>query len=420
MNITRIALRNIFRNKRRTILSLSAIAIATMVIVLMFSFIEGLKLDQRTTVLKFTTGEARIRNKSYEQYQFSYPYEFTVNDYGRVLGALSGIKDIAATTARIRFAGELAVRWETLNAGTDKELKLFNETVPIIGFGIDFSTQEDFFSLASYILPGGRIPAEGEALVGDEFAQKFNVKQGDAIFLFSENDSRKLIVSGLIAPPIEQFRQKTVFTSLASAQDILALTDKVIEILIHFRDPVALNADVEEVKSTLAGAGFSDLEVKSWTEATTVSYIELAQAAYDFIALFFFIIGTTVIVNTTMMVIYERMREIGTLRALGMTGKQMIYLFFMEAFFISLGAALVGVILGACIVIPLGISGFDFGKLTDLGKTNFSISNIIYPQLNLRSTLFVFVYSVLVASLVSFIPSRKAAKVEPIEALRAV
>jgi putative ABC transport system permease protein len=139
---------------------------------------------------------------------------------------------------------------------------------------------------------------------------------------------------------------------------------------------------------------------------------------YNFIALFFFILGTTVIINTTMMVIYERMREIGTVSALGMKPGEIVRLFFLEAFFISLIAAFVGALVGTGIVLAISRNGLDLSRM--LQGLDMEVSPVIRPRLSLRSTVFVFLYSVAVASLASFLPSRRAARIQPVEALRSI
>ena len=109
----------------------------------------------------------------------------------------------------------------------------------------------------------------------------------------------------------------------------------------------------------------------------TAAWMEYAEIAYSFIALFFFIIGTTVIVNTTMMVIYERMREIGTVAAMGMTGAQIVRLFFLEALFISILAAFIGVFLGIGITIPVSHFGIDFSAA--MGESTFELPSLFKP-----------------------------------------
>ena len=144
---------------------------------------------------------------------------------------------------------------------------------------------------------------------------------------------------------------------------------------------------------------------------------QLATRIYDIIALVFFLLATTVIVNTTMMVVYERMREIGTIAALGMTGAQITRLFFLEALFIGVAAALVGVGLGVALVLPLSQVGIDYTEAMEGVELN--MSNVIYPQLSLRSTVLVLCYSVAVTAAASFWPTRRAARLHPVTALRA-
>ena len=103
---------------------------------------------------------------------------------------------------------------------------------------------------------------------------------------------------------------------------------------------------------------------------------------------------------------------------MGMTGGEIQKLFFLEAFYIGLIGALAGVILGIGLTIPFSITGIDLSGAME--GIDFDISNIIYPKLSLRSTLFVYIYSVAISSLATILPTRKAAHIEPVEALRSI
>jgi putative ABC transport system permease protein len=425
MNIAHIALRNIFRNKWRSFLSLSAIALVTFTMTFLFAFFEGMKLDQQTTVVKFGTGQARIRNSGYEKYQFTNPEEFMIGDYDRVMATIVNTPAVEQAVGRLQFPGQIAVTWDTVNAGTSAEMKFVNQTVSVAVAGFDFREPGDFFSLAPYLDKdnhiNSRLPGDGEILVADGFAKKFKLKPGDPLVLFAGTGSLELKVSGIVTLPLAQLNLKSVFLPLGVAQDLTGRDGKAEEILLRFKPDVKLADGVAAVRTALEGAGDKGLEVKSWEEIGTMgTYMDLVAKTFNIMALFFFILGTTVIINTTMMVIYERMREIGTLRAMGMTGREMTRLFFLEAFFISAAAAFIGMVIGAALILPLSAAGIDLGQFADLGKTDLAISQVIYPQLNLTSTLFVFIYSVAVSSLISFIPTRRAAKIEPVEALRSV
>ncbi|MFA5514470.1 MAG: FtsX-like permease family protein, partial [Sphaerochaetaceae bacterium] len=136
------------------------------------------------------------------------------------------------------------------------------------------------------------------------------------------------------------------------------------------------------------------------------------------IALFFFLLGSTVIVNTTVMVVYERIREIGTLRALGMHNRLLTTLFLLEGVIISSVGAFVGVVIGSGVSLLFNRIGINFTQA--LSGVDMNISNIIYPVLDLKTPVIVFVYAVCVSALATLIPSTKAAKIEVVEALKYV
>jgi putative ABC transport system permease protein len=97
---------------------------------------------------------------------------------------------------------------------------------------------------------------------------------------------------------------------------------------------------------------------------------------------------------------------------------QIVRLFFLEAFFISLIAALAGVLAGTAIALALARNGVDLSRM--LQGLDMEVSPVVRPLLSFRSTVLVFFYSVAVASLASFLPSRRAARIQPVEALRSI
>ena len=119
-----------------------------------------------------------------------------------------------------------------------------------------------------------------------------------------------------------------------------------------------------------------------------------------------------------MMVIYERMREIGTLSALGMHGKELTRLFFLEGAMISAIGAAMGVLLGTVMIVYLGKVGLNF---TDaMSGIDMEISSVLYPKFNIWTTIIVYIYSVVISAAATMIPSRRASRIEPVEALRYV
>ena len=146
--------------------------------------------------------------------------------------------------------------------------------------------------------------------------------------------------------------------------------------------------------------------------------IDITYKSYYLVALFFFLLGSSVIFNTTMMVVYERMKEIGTLRALGLKDRSVIKLFLAESGIISFAGTFVGFIIGSVITLILNKTGIDF--TASLTGVDIDISNVIYPYFNLFTAILVSLYAIGVSLLATLAPSFKAVKLEIVETLNYV
>jgi putative ABC transport system permease protein len=447
MRLSIIALRNIWRNKRRTILTMSAITLATLIIVFMFSLLEGMKYDMKNTVVKFTTGHIRIRNIEYDRKELLNPLRYNINDYERVIEVLKGIEDVDMFSPRIQFGGRFGM--------IIGENRVYEKELDARGVGVDFKTEDQFQDLEKYIKPEGRLPQEGknEILITIGLARDLKVKTvdgeersaevGDSFDLFIAQtmagagfNSRSVRIAGIVEFPVATVNRNLFLMPINDAGSLLRMNKSdskpAIEILIILKDPDDIAAPAALITKALNAADitsvlydpdnppekdYQGLIVASWHDASPwYAWLQMADIAYNFIGLLFIILGTTVIMNTTMMTVYERMKEIGTIAAMGMTGKQIILLFFLEAFFMSFIAALLGVSIGSGLVAAIG--RIDMSQAWE--GLDMDITSIITFRLNIRSVLFTFLYSIGVASFVTFIPSRKAAKIEPVEALRSV
>jgi len=202
-------------------------------------------------------------------------------------------------------------------------------------------------------------------------------------------------------------------------QYFLRMDNSVSEILIKLQENYSAEEFAAGLDRNLTDWGRPKLEARMWKDISqTYSFVVMADAIYFIIALMFFLLGSTVIINTMMMTIFERRKEIGTINAMGMTGPEIVRLFFLEAFYIAAIGSFVGVLAGIGITYPTTIYGLGFGEA--MPAVDFEVSTVLKPVLNLKSTLFVFLYSTFIASVASFIPSRTSAKVKPVEALRAI
>ncbi|MBN1413098.1 MAG: ABC transporter permease [Spirochaetales bacterium] len=532
MKLSVIGLRNISRNKRRSILSGFAIAIVAMVITFMFSMENGMMSDLKNNVFKLMLGHFRIRNSQYDANEQLNPLEYTISNAGKLDTLLINDENIRAVAPRIpfpnviygsptlsqkdikdmpefisqlkdsneplpaflrenlpgpgkraleglsgdgsfdkqklvtlmdalnrvltfkviyspeRFAGitlpdevkkyavedvrfenRISYNRELLDsamAGLVKPNLRGGKLIPVMGVGCDFVREKSFYELDKALIDG-ELPAMNaqarEVVLPAGLADQLNLTVGDKLTLTVSTpgglNAATFRIKGIVRLAISTYNTKFFFIPLDTAQNFLKMDDRVIEMLVMTKNLDKLAPTITSVSGKIQDAGFTGLTVKSWEEIDNFAfYIQYADVAYAFIALFFFLLGTTVIINTTMMVIYERMREIGTVSAMGMTGSEIVRMFFLESFFISVIASFIGVVIGFIVVLILNHTGINFTEY--MNQLDFPMAPIIYPSINPLLLVFIFVYSVSVASFASFIPSRRAAKIEPVKALRAI
>ncbi len=431
MKLWRIAVRNVARNKRRSLLSGSAITVATLSVVLLFSVLGGMLGDLVATTLTYDSGHARVRHAEYGRYETLNPVHLAVTDAGSVVERLQELPEVTGVLPRVRFAG--AIYREDRNHGAfglgldfAREIEVARDRLPqMSGAAAGSATLEQFARAWQLEVHGGSLPRAGERelLISAALAEELGLAAGDKLTILTRTallstQAWTFTVSGVVGFPIGGMRG-LLLAPLDTVQRFLKLTaaDAVTEILLYTGSEEEVPALTEALASALPERD-PGLAVQAWTDTNPMfSMLQVASRIYDVIGLFFFLLATTVIVNTTMMVVFERMKEIGTIAALGMTGNQITRLFFLEALFIGMGAALLGVALGCAIVLPLSQVGIDYSAAMEGVELN--MSDVLFPRLSVRSTVLVFLYSIAVTAAASYWPARKAARLQPVVALRA-
>jgi putative ABC transport system permease protein len=433
MKTTTLAWRNIGRNRRRSALSIIAIAVATLSIVLLFSVLEGMKSDLEHNLTTFFTGEIRIRHREYGTYEHLHPLHLSVPDLANTVDRVAAVDGVAAVAPRIVIPGAVFQN---------------SERIGLQAVGVDFRREATYSSIGDYVVAGdlaavtGSADAAGSraavasdaagsagptssrdggritpALVGNGVLRRLGIEVGDRFTIVVRTAQRGTNAMTFRAAavadfPVESLNERAFWIPLDRAQRLAGMPDQAGEVLVKSAD--------DAVGTAVAGAiqdALPEEEVLHFSEIeSSYSFIELASAIYNVIALFFFLLASTVIVNTTMMAIFERRREIGTLEAMGMNDRELIRMFFVEALILGVIGAFVGLVLGVGGSALLGRIGIDFSA--SMEGVDFEISPVLYPVINLRSTLVVFVFSVVVSAATSYLPTRKITRIEPVEALR--
>ena len=407
MNVYQMAWRNIRRNTRRSLLTASAIGVASATMTLMFSLVTGLANEIGYNLQTYYTGEVRVRHGDFDKFINLNPLNLSVVNASELVSEIAAMPGVASASGRIVFPASVYIAGENISA---------------LGQGMDM--QNDIMQLAPFII-AGQLPQSGErqAVLGSALAKKLGLTVGDKFTLLSSTLRRAtngmtFTVYGIARLPLGELNDK-FYAPLDTVQRFLKMGDRAIDLVIKTGPDNDVDALQLRIEQLLVRSNRPAFVVEQW-DAIPSSYvfIQMAKMIYGVGAIIFYLLASTVIINTTMMTIFERTREIGTLAALGMEGKSIVRLFFLEATMLGTLGAVVGTLFGAIIALILEQTGLDFTSA--LGDMSIEISGVMYPQLTWGSAAIACFGAIIVASLISLWPAQRAAKIKPIEAMQSL
>ncbi|HAK45858.1 MAG TPA: hypothetical protein DCO79_08070 [Spirochaeta sp.] len=419
MKLTTIAFRNLGRHRRRTVLSISTITLSCVFGLFMLALITGMKSDMKNNIIAYYTGAVQIRHSEYNKYDYLNPIHLHIENEGALREELLNVEGVTQAAARITAGGKIYI-----DDNNDDDIPGLDYNA--VGIGIDFAIESEILA-PEQMLISGRLPEPGrrEVLLGAALAEKAGLKPGDKFSFLTQTAARSanamtFKVAGLVNFSMGQFNSSRFLIPLSAMQDLMMMPDGAQEILVMTEDPDKVKPLLAAIDRFLATrSNYSYTEAISWkTQGVFYPMISLGEIIYNYIVIIFLILGGTVIINTTMMVILERYREIGILGAMGMMPKELVRLFFYEGVFAGIISAASGLVIGSIVVLIFEKTGLNFGAAFD--NMNIEISTVLRPELKLYHIVLMGIYTVGITSLVTLIPSKRAAAIEPVQAMRSI
>jgi len=410
--LIKIAYRNIWRNKRRTFFCIAAVGIAVFFIVLYSSMIEGMLRNIVEVVQIYDLGHVKVVSSQYEAENEYMPVQYPVTDGKNWKELAASIKKIPGVRAVFPRISSLA----TLQESTTKHAVLW-------GLCIKDEMAANHFNLTdrSDGLLEGRWPAPGahECAIGRVFAHKSGLSVGDRIPLktVSAQFSDKYwspVITGIFNFDYIKYDEQYIIVDIERLQRLLVL-DHGTQSLVIFADNEKESGAIAAEARNILGQGNV---VTEWRDNYWVAMMEMVTPIYTMIFLVFLIVASFLIINTVVMIIHERIKEIGMMGCLGMTRAEIVKVFFFESLFLAMLGAFAGVIAGGVIA---GIGSVYPIRMGDMYGNTFSempLGNAIFLELSPFIIIRAWLLGVVVASLFTLIPSLKSAFVEPVEALR--
>jgi putative ABC transport system permease protein len=410
----RMASKNLFRHKRRAILTALAIAVGIWFYIYMDSFISGTNRDGINGIIDFETGHLQVASVAREtKDDENHNLKHLLPDPESLRKGIAALPEVKAVTGRLYFAAAV------LN-GIDE--------LPVIGAGVDPAGDGQVFLVDRYVKPGGRWlrPGAAEAVLGYKIAELLELQVGDQITVRTQTrqlsfQAVDLTVVGIVASPDTAVNQNQMFIPLDTAQHDLEAGNSVTKLFIRLNSPEVLKDAVQRLKSWEAGDNQGPrLKVESWQEAAEgyLAMLESKRGSGLVILLLILVISTIGIINTILLSSLERIREIGILKALGMTEREIVRMFVFEGLGLGLLGGLIGAALGIVTNLYIVNVGIDITAMYGDADIGMPISGVLRGEWNWLTIFGSMAYALVVAWLASFWPARKAARTDPVEGLR--
>ncbi len=402
--IFKLAYRNFFRNTRRSIISGISIAIAIMLIIFAQSYIQGVIRNISDNVVKLIAGHINITTKEYERRERMLPLSEALYLMPEFLGKIK-TEDVLYVAPRIKF-GVLLGQGEM--------------NTPSLGYAIDTDIEKNFSGLDKRIVQGSYFTGiENATIIGKELAKQMNLKIGDTLTIITRTayDSPtgiNLIVQGIFSVGIGGMDKNIFYIPLKTGQRLLDLEDRATEVALILKDA---KKSLEVAKSLQSE---SDLSVVPYQYNSILKYFNSATIMFSLIYFIILIVACSTIANTMIMIVYERTREIGMLKAMGMTNSAIIRLLVLEAGIIGLVGSLIGTVMGSVLSFWMKYQGFDISKVSASASADMPFGPIIYFAPTSVIIITAFLFGLLASMIVALIPVSRAAKLEPAKALKTI
>lgn len=409
MRFLSLAWRNIRRNLRRTLLTLAAFALGVAALVVVWSIFDGSNAQMVGNMTGNYTGYIQIHRQGYAD-DPSVDANFSPQELAALrLGDLPGVAAVASrmeTTALI-------------NSNSNSRALLV--------IGVD-PQAEPTVTVLNRKLASGRYFANGDRggiLLGKSLAKVLGVGIGGEVAVLTQGTqgsigAMRYTVQGLFDTGNDLVDGAQAYLNRDDMADLLSSGSAATSAVIKLSDRALTDAVVEQIRARVANLPGQALEVRGWQTmlpevAQSVAFHEGLGKVVTFILFSIVVVG---VANTIMMSVMERLREFGSMMAMGTSPWQIFRLIAYEGLLLGLLGFVVGLAVGYVLVAYLGAVGIDASEQRDALQNMRGVSNVIYPYLGWSRMLFIAGAVLLVTVLATLYPAWRAARLVPLHAIQ--
>jgi ABC-type lipoprotein release transport system permease subunit len=394
--------RNLWRNHRRTGIMLGAISIGVWAMIFMTALMRGMVDDMLDQGIRNLPGHIQIQDPRYLD------DPSVVNSIAEPGGEL---------LAALESAG--AKRWAT-RIRVPAVIASERETRGVNLLGVDPAAETDISGLPAQISEGRFLESDHDKgiIIGAKLAQRLETRLGKRVVVMSQDpdnniSERGFRIVGIYSAKMPGLEEINVYAARGTLQKLLRIEGRVSQIILVDGD----YRDVETLERKIRAATPAGLETRAWYDIDT--YLAAMFNMMDgFVLVWVVIIFLALsfgLVNTLMMAVFERVREIGLIQALGMRPSMIVYQILLESLLLLLIGLVIGNGLALITVKPLE-SGLDISVVAE-GMAMMGASSTLYPSLTLYDMVLANTVVILLGILTSILPAWRASQLDPVRAL---
>ena len=397
-----LAWRNLWRNHRRTLIMLAAITVGVWAMIFMTALMRGMVDDMLLNGIRSLPGEVQIHHPEYRD---DPSINNSIAPPGVELLEALQIPQVTAWTSRVRVPAVISSERDTRG---------------VVLLGVEPDSEQQVSFDADTISEGRFLEDSSDKglVIGAKMADHLETDLGKRVVVMSQdpdNDiaDRGFRIVGIYRAKLASLEETYIYAGRETVQKLLKLGDRVSEIAITSED----YRNVDNWYPRIKQAACEGVETLPWYEVDT--YLGSMLAMMDGFVLVWIIIVFLALsfglVNTLVMAVFERVREIGLMQALGMRPSTILYQILMESLLLLLIGLLLGNVLAVGTVIPLQ-GGIDISIVAE-GMEMMGTSSMLDPALKLNDMIMANVIVIVLGLLTSILPAWRAASYDPIEAL---
>lgn len=401
-----MAVRNLRRNWRRTMLTLTALVVAMGALTYLMGFVNAYMVSIKETFVLVMNGHIQIHAPGFKDSNLIDDYMRNVSPVTDRLATLPGVR---AWTTRISTSGLASVA---------------TATTAISIVGIDPEREPEVSRLAQFVTEGEWLAPDDDdgILLGDDVAENLEAEIGDKIVVMTQApggdiEAQAFRVRGLLSSGIPDIDRALVLVTLRSAQGWLNLDGGATDIIVR-----ATGFDAVDTVADSIGAGLEgQFDIRRWYNQDPLieTMLEFQDVSH------FMLIGIVVavvlgqLINTMFMSLYDRVREFGLMEALGSRRRNLFGMVIAESVILVVGGGVLGYSIALIAVLITGRTGIDLSFAAEMLASMY-IDPIVRPTMDVRSSLYVGGTIVITAILAGLLPAWQATRLNPVDAMRQV